>query len=132
MEREYRPKTLAEHREYLHEIVKLQLFFVHLWLEKHPDDDFKWVLENRVNIYRKTDANPESALPKVLRFDESPWADMVAAAKEIYLKRRDDRAGFEREAFEVFRPSLDRRSERDYGERPFCGVWQFEIGRAHV
>ena len=131
MEREYRPKTFAEHREYLYEIVKLQLFFVHLWLEKHPEDDFRYVLEHRVNIYRKTDANPESAIPKVLHFDESPWADMANAAHEIYLKRRDDRAAFEREAFEVFRDSLDGRAERDYGERPFCGVWQFGCLRSN-
>ena len=124
MVREFRPKTLAEHREYLHEIVKLQLFFVHLWLEKHPEEDFKQVMELRVNIYRKTDVNPESSLPEVLHYDESPWTDMIAEARRLWERHRDDRAAFEREAFEIFRDSLDRRAERDYWERPLCGLWQ--------
>ena len=124
MVEEYRPKTLAEHREFLHEIVKLQLFFVHLWLEQHPEEDFTRVMRRRVNIYRKTDANPGSSSPRTLHLDEAPWTDWVAAAFEVYRRRRDDREAFEREAFEIFRPGIDRRCERDYGEGRAAGLYQ--------
>lgn len=124
MAEENRPKTLAEHREYLHEIVKLQLFFVHLWLAKHPEEDFAQVMRRRVDIYRATDANPGSFSPRVRRLDEAPWTDLVAAAREVYCRRRDDREAFEREAFGIFRPSIDRRCEFDYGERRPAGIFQ--------
>lgn len=33
-------KTFEEHWEYLVEIVKLKLWFVHHWLDSHPEEDF--------------------------------------------------------------------------------------------
>ena len=61
--------TLAEHREYLHEIVRLQLFFLHGYCREHPEEAFRDVLESRVDIYRKTDANPGPADPAECFFD---------------------------------------------------------------
>ena len=29
--------TLEEHRDYLYQIVRLQLFFLHRWLSAHPE-----------------------------------------------------------------------------------------------
>ncbi len=106
--------TLEEHRDYLYKIVHLQLFFVHLWLEKHQDETFRDVLRNRVDIYRKTDANPEALNPRVLHFDTHAWLNMEQAAEKIYESTRSDRATFETAAFEVFKPSIDSRCERDY------------------
>jgi len=106
--------TLEEHRDYLYQIVHLQLFFTHLWLEKHPEEKFSDVLRNRVDVYRKTDANPECLNPKTLHFDEEPWLSMERAAEEVYRKYQSDRAGFEREAFFAFKDSIDARCERDY------------------
>ena len=30
--------TLEEHRDYLYQIVRLKLFFLHNWLKGHPDE----------------------------------------------------------------------------------------------
>ena len=50
------PKTIEEHRNYLYEVVKLKLFFLHRWMAEHPDEKFEFVLQNRVDIYRSLDA----------------------------------------------------------------------------
>ena len=34
------PKTIEEHRNYLYEIVKLKLFFLHRWMAEHPDEKY--------------------------------------------------------------------------------------------
>ena len=119
-----RYKTLAEHREYLHEITKLMLFYLHLYLDTHPEENFRTVMRERIDIYRKTDANPGPKNPSELYFDEPPWKTMEDKAYELYLKYRTDRAAFEREAFEVFRASLDARCERDYADRSTLGFYQ--------
>ena len=46
-------KTIGEHREYMHGIVRLKLFFLHRWLKEHPEETFQNALRNRVDIYRK-------------------------------------------------------------------------------
>ena len=48
-------KTLSEHRQYLHQIVRLKLHFLHGWLRAHPEETFAYGLRNRVDIFRKTD-----------------------------------------------------------------------------
>ncbi len=118
------PKTLEEHRNYLHEIVKLKLFWMHLWLEDHPEETFSHVLRERVDIYRKTDANTGELNPAELFFDDAPWMSMETAAEKIYNATKNDRAAFEKEAFEVFRPSLDARCERDFLDRSSIGKYQ--------
>lgn len=124
MEKEILPATIEEHREYLHQIVKLKLFFLHKWLEEHPDEDFRFVIRNRVDIYRKTDANPGPLNPAELFFDAPAWLDMEDAAYAIYQRLKKDRAAFEREAFEVFRASLDARCERDFTDRTSISRYQ--------
>ena len=109
--------TLAEHREYLHEIVRLQLFFLHGYCREHPEEAFRDVLESRVDIYRKTDANPGPADPAECFFDREPWLSMRKACEMLYRKHQDNREAFELEAFEVFRKSLDARCRRDWLDR---------------
>lgn len=111
--------TLEEHREYLYEIVKLKLFYLHLSLtEIHPEESFSQAIRNRVDIYRKTDANPLLHTPNKLFFDAPAWMNMESAAEEIFKQYSadtdSDRAMFEQKAFEVFRPSLDARCRRDW------------------
>ncbi|MEG2075188.1 MAG: hypothetical protein RRY34_01700, partial [Victivallaceae bacterium] len=109
------PKSLEEHRQYLYKIVKLKLFFLHLWLtEQHPEEDFSYVIRERVDIYRKTAANPGLHTPNELFFDAPAWKRLEDQAKEIFLQCRHDRTEFEAEAFEVFRPSIDERCQKDY------------------
>ncbi len=106
--------TLEEHREYLYQIVRLKLFFLHNWLREHQDETFQYVLRNRVDIYRKCDANPGGLNPVDLHFDEAPWLELENAAGDIYNSCKNDIQAFEDRAFLVFKPSLDARCERDY------------------
>ena len=126
------PKTLEEHREYLFEVVRLMLFYMHLQLNEHPEESFTFVLRNRVDIYRKTDANPGPLNPPDLHFDEEPWLSMERAAEQCWLAHRNDREAFEAEAFEIFRPSIERRVERDFHDgsvlkRYQCGCFRHDL-----
>ena len=64
------PKTLEEHRQYLHDVVKLKLHFLHGWLQRHPEESFVDALRNRVDIYRKTDINPGGLNPPNITWEE--------------------------------------------------------------
>lgn len=108
------PKTLEEHRQYLHDIVRLKLFFIHLWLEEHPHEKFQDVIRYRVDIYRKTKANPGLHTPKELFFDAPAWKTMEDQAEKCWLDNRNNREKFEKEAFEIFRDSIDQRCEFDF------------------
>ena len=118
------PKTIEEHRNYLYEVVKLKLFFLHRWMAEHPDEKFEFVLQNRVDIYRKTSANRELLNPVNLYFNESPWLEMEQQAAELYQRYSNDAVKFEAEAFEVFKPSLDERLEKDYLDRSGLAGYQ--------
>ena len=127
-----RPKTLEEHREYLFEIVRLMLFFTHLQLSEHPEESFRFVIRNRVDIYRKTDANPGPLNPAELHMDEPPWLDMECQAEQCWQAHKEDRAAFEAEAFEIFRPSIERRVVRDFHDdsvlkRYQCGCFRHNL-----
>jgi len=110
------PKTIEEHRDYLYSIVRLKLFWMHGFLAEHPEESFQSVLRNRVDIYRKTHANPEYLNPVKLHFDEEPWLSMERAAEKCFLAYKNDRSGYEDAAFEVFKPSIDLRLERDFSD----------------
>ncbi len=117
MTQEILPKILEEHREYLYGIVKLKLFFLHLYLTEYgTGETFQDVIRNRVDIYRKTDANPGPHTPKELFFDAPAWKNMEDEATAVFerYKNIENRAKFEEEAFRVFKDSIDRRCERDY------------------
>ncbi len=116
---EPQPKTLEEHREYLYGIVKLKLFYLHVrQTELDPDEPFRDAIRNRVDIYRKTEANPGPLNPVTLHFDEPAWRvmeDQALALMEKYNSSSEsDRKNFEEEAFPVFKDSIDLRCERDY------------------
>ena len=109
-----RPKTLEEHREYLHKVVRLKLFFMHGWLAAHPAEQFINVLRNRVDIYRKTDANPGPHTPSAIDWDAPAWHELETALAGAYERHRGDVVRFEEEGFAILKPSLDARAERDY------------------
>ncbi len=123
--------TLEEHRDYLHQIVRLQLFFLHRWLTAHPEESFRDAIRNRVDIYRKTDANPGPMTPSVCFFDAPAWKSMEDEAEALFRRFPDDGSAFENHAFEVFRKSLDARCERDYLDESSlsacqCGSLRYE------
>ena len=127
------PATLEEHKEYLHKIVRLKLFFLHHWLSEHPDEDFRHAIRCRVDIYRKTDANPLNWNPSELFWNSEKWLCMEERAYGIYTANKNNRDNFEAEAFEVFRPSIDARCRRDYEDSSRldgfqCGSLRHGIG----
>lgn len=126
------PKTLEEHRDYLHEVVKLKLFFMHDWLARHPDEAPVDVLRQRVDIYRKTDANPGMLNPPSIDWNAEAWQALERPLLECYARYRDDGEAFEREGFGILRPSLDARCERDFlDDSPLkayqCGSLRYNV-----
>jgi hypothetical protein len=111
------PKTLDEHREYLYEIVRLKLHFMHGWLKTHPAETFADVLRNRVDIFRKTDVNQGALNPANFNWEDPAWQTLEQSAKAAYEACGDDADAYEREAFAVFQPTLDARCERDFHDR---------------
>lgn len=132
-------KSYEEHRHYLHEIVKLKLWFVWNWLHRHPEESFVTVLRERVDIYRKSAINPDHLNPRQLHFDSPRWLELEAQAQRLYEQCREDAdaSRFERLAFAVFQPTVDARSRRDYQEecdgayrRGYqCGSLRYEVPR---
>ena len=127
-----KPKTLDEHRIYLYDTVKLMLWFIHHWLKKHPEESFQSVLRNRVDIYRKTDVNNGNINPKTLHWEYPEWLEMEQQAERIYKENLNDEPSFEEKAFQVFKPSIDARCQRDSNDnseasRYQCGCFRHEL-----
>lgn len=127
-----KPKTLEEHRNYLYEIVRLKLFFMHRWLAEHPEEKPVDVLRNRIDIYRKTDANPDALNPKMLQWESDTWQALEQPLLACYARNVTDAAGFEQEGFAILQDSLDARCERDYLDptalqRYQCGSLRYNI-----
>ena len=109
-----KPKTLDEHREYLHEIVGLKLFFMHDWLTRHPDEKPAEVLRNRIDIYRKTEANAGALNPATQNWEGEAWQALEQPLLACHARHRYDIEAFEQEGFAILRPSIDARCERDF------------------
>ena len=125
-------KTLEEHWDYLVKIVRLKLFFMHDWLTRHPDESPAAVLRDRIDIYRKTDANPGNMNPIERDWNAPAWQELEQAVLAAYDRHRHDEATFEKEAFAVLEPSLDARLERDYRDdsplaRYQCGSLRHDL-----
>ena len=126
------PKTLDEHRDYLYAIVRLKLFFMHDWLAKHPDERPVDVLRNRVDIYRKTDANRGALNPATLDWESEAWQAIEAPLLACYARHVNDAAAFEDSGFQLLKPSIDARCERDFLDdsalRPYqCGSLRYNV-----
>ncbi|MHB9108161.1 MAG: hypothetical protein ACYDCO_13985 [Armatimonadota bacterium] len=122
------PKTLDEHRAYLHDIVRLMLWFAWRRLREHPEEPFETVLHERVDIYRKLDLNPGGVNPATMNWDDPRWLALEAEARQAYLTHREDESSsaFEEEGLEIFRPQLDARAPRDFACR--SGLEGYDYG----
>jgi len=126
--REDKPKSFDEHRQYLHKIVRLKLWFVWYWQQKHKEESFSSILRNRVDIYRKTDINQGAMNPPQVYFDDPQWLDLEHKLLDLYRKHSsdDDAFQFEHNAFHILKPIIDKRAFRDYLEPPY--VLDFQCG----
>jgi len=112
-------KTLDEHAEFLREYVRLQLWFIWTWLKTHPDESFRLAIRTRVDILRKTDLNPGRSknTPTGGNFNDPRWIELENKAYEIFLRTRDEDAdSLELGAWNIFRPVVEARVERDFSE----------------
>jgi len=126
-ERTYK-KSFDEHRQYLHKIVRLKLWFVWHWQQNHKEESFSSILRNRVDIYRKTDINIGTMNPAQVYFDDARWLDLENKLLELYREHSSDEHGtlFEKKAFNILKPTIDARAFRDYLEPPY--VLDFQCG----
>ncbi len=126
------PKTLDEHREYLHDAAKLQLWYAHHWKAQHPDESFVDVFRNRIDIYRKTDINSENLNPKATKWDDPRWQELEKEILSAHDFFDDDSEAFEMAAFDVVKPHIDARCQRDFEDRSAlkgyqCGSLKYDF-----
>lgn len=125
------PKTIAEHQDYLYKIVRLKLFFMHLWLTEHPEESPTDVLRNRIDIYRKTSAN-KGLLNPCPDWEAEEWQRLEHGILDEYTHHRHNAEKFEETAFAVVQPSLDARLEKDFNDKSGtdgyqCGCLRYDL-----
>jgi len=118
------PKTLEEHLDYLFSIVRLKLFFLARWQRNHPEEEFSFILRQRVDIFRKTDLNPEALTPVGNYFELPQWRQLENRLHEIYRMVGGDEKLFEEWGFDLLRPHLENRCERDFHDRSSISAYQ--------
>ena len=128
-----RPKTISEHAEFLREMVKLHLWFLWTWLRRHPEEGFSKVIRTRIDIFRKTDLNkgPSKNTYEAGDFTLPRWLEVEAQAERL-CRESASAEEFERRAWEVFRPLVEARVERDFAEGDMldnyqCGSLRYNV-----
>jgi len=107
-------KTLDEYRAYLHDIVRLKLWFITMWQRQHPAEAFRDILRNRVDIFRKTEYyDPARMNGDAPDFDVPGWRTIEEQLEALYAHRESDPA-FEDEGLALLHPLLDRYAEANY------------------
>ncbi len=82
------PISFEDHCGYVLDSARLDLFFLWIWLDKHPGETFVQALRGRVDLVRKTD--PELPyLDKVpVNYGHRAWPGIEAGLSEIYSRLR--------------------------------------------
>lgn len=125
------PKTLAEHGDFLREMVKLQIWFLWHWRRFHPEESFQTAIRTRVDIFRKTDLNTGLSKNTIAAGDFTlpAWLDIEARAERL-CEDTTDAGIFERCAWkEIFGNIVEARVERDFTEGD--GLDHFRCGSLH-
>jgi len=121
-------KTYDEHLHYIHEIVKLKLWYLWNWLHWHPDEDFSHALKERVDIRTKVDVSGDASNPQTGRRDDTRWLSLVNQLADLYRKSWDkpDASAFEYEAHKLLRERINAISSKDYEAIPRLREDQYE------
>ena len=120
-----------EHLAYLHDIVRLKLWFLWNWARVRPEEDFIEGLRHRVDLRRKTAACAND-YPADTDFDHPGWQALEDDAQALFQRHRGDpdADAFEQAAFNLFRPSIDAYSHIHYllpvAEGFQCGSLKFD------
>ena len=107
--------TRDEHIDFLESTVRLKLWFLRRYLLEHPDVPFRKVLDERVDIWRKTSLNP-AHLDGPWEPGTCPvWPGLVADMERIFRDTAGDStsADFEARGLALLRPYLLARVDRD-------------------
>jgi hypothetical protein len=118
------PKTIEEHRDYMYQTVRLQLFFLWTWLKEHSEESLSSVLRDRIDIYRKTAVNTEMLNPKTQRFGSPEWLGYESELKKLYREYKDDVQAFEDAGFEIFHSTIDERLPKDFADKSGTAGYQ--------
>jgi len=107
-------KTPEEHLQYLEDSIKLMLWFCHYWAMEHPDEDFIYTLEERVDIFCKTDLNKGGLYDWNRPEGDPEWKELMQKVVEIKNSLGpEEHDKFEAKAFEIIKPRIKGRVERD-------------------
>lgn len=103
-------KTVDEHIFYLEETVKLSLWVVANWKNKHRFEKFIHAID-RTPLLNHTVFNDNHIMVKPSVIDNR-WIELRKELKKVYLNYRDP-FEFEKKGFELLKPFIKGRVERD-------------------
>jgi hypothetical protein len=125
-------KTYEEHLELMYETVRLQLFFIWHYLQRHPEESFRNVIRNRVNIYGATDIFVAEAAcsHNDFDFDNPDWLAVEATCGEMFEDCRKDETAepFEKKAFAFLKLSIEARASRTFDVVPPAIKYGYQCG----
>ena len=104
-------KTLEEHKEYLRECVKLSLWVIADWKNKHPQEDIIWTIHERTALVNHTIFNKET-LYDVPSFTGDEWPKLRLKLRDIYEKDNNIQR-FEEDGFKLLEDYIYSRAEED-------------------
>lgn len=119
METSVPPKTFADHLDYLHDLVRLKLWFVWHWQRTHPDEPFQQTLRSRVDIVNKLQWIEQMLAGRDYwspNWDDRQWLALEERAHHVFLACREADSGniFEQTAFPIFQPDIDAYAHTDF------------------
>ena len=107
-------KTLEQHKTYLHESIKLSLWFIADWKNKNPKEDIIWIIHERTSLVNLTIFNPKSMFD-VPSFEGDKWPKMRLELRKLYEENNSPNS-FEKKGYNLLKPYIDDRAERDLTE----------------
>lgn len=110
------PKTLEEHRQYLQDFTRLQLWFVDHWARKQSAEDVPTILQKRVDLQRKTlfhAGHVDGRMAPDLATNPE-WQRLTRELTDLQAATRPEPEGvFEEKAWQLLEPYVIPRAERD-------------------
>lgn len=111
-------KSLDEHARFVRDTIRLMARFLWDWRAKHPHEDFRYTVEERIDLYRRTVFNPDRFQTKDRNFGAPGWRSLVAVIAEAYSRHATDGdiATFTADFSALVEPFVAPRFARDHAE----------------
>ncbi len=124
----HKNKTLEEHIYYLQETVKLSLWVIADWKNKHPEEDIIWTMDERTALVNHTTFNPSTPFDYIT-YKGDQWPKMRLKLRELY-EEDNNPDSFEKSGFELLKSFIKDRARGDLDElhskesfKQFDGTW---------